>query len=219
MFGEWILVNNKLDSILKSINMRYLTILFIIGFIFSANAQMTGGGTGGGSTTKVAKGDNPNKISRLTIGLSQPIGKFKENNLTLPLSDAVGAKPGFYWAYEAGSFFSSTVDNPMKMGILFSVGNSINGKNWDWIPGATPSGTPFVLANFMLGVIGSYEINSDMQMEGVFQLGLNMGAGGYTEWSGTSGFGSSAYLDELGLGLGTGFGANFVYKKLIVTMS
>ena len=201
--------------------MRYLAIIFVIGFIYNANAQMTGGGQGQGGVetrgAKVARGSNPNKISRLTIGLSQPMGKFKENDLTKPLSDAVGAKPGIYWAYDAGSFFSPE-DSPSRFGILFSTGNSFNWTNWGpWIPGSTPTSSPFVLGNLMLGAIGSFKINEDMYVEGVFQLGLNLGAGAYTEWSGTSGFGSSAYLEELGLGVATGLGGNFVYKKLIVT--
>lgn len=189
------------------------TLLFLTMTLTSVHAQLTGGGQGNSSIAKV-KGSNPNKWSALHFGLSQPVGKFKENNLTKPFDQAVGAKPGFYFGAEGATYSSASSGNPFKIGFTWNTGLWINDVNWEkWVSGSTYfERTPFLTMDFKMGVIGTYEIAEDLNVDGFLRLGANFGIPGTGEWSNYS-FNS----EKFAVGFGTSLGTNIRYKKLFTT--
>lgn len=192
----------------------------VLGFIcllgsIKGFAQMTGGGQS--SNVQVKERAQKNGWTVLHLGLAQPIGKFKENNLTVPYTEAVGAKPGFYFAFDGASYFG-TNSSSFKLGLSWNTGMSINGVNWEtWVPGSTSfEGTPFLTTDFKLGLLGTIGISDDMMIDGFFRLGANLGVSGTGYWEGSS-F-EELYSESVGFGFGTIFGASFRYRKLFTTV-
>lgn len=198
---------------------KNLLLLIILSSSFNLLAQMTGGGTGKSSSSAPVKSKGA-KWGALIIGLSNPIGKFKENNLKVPFDQAVGAKPGFYIGYDANNYFTES-EMPFKMGLTTTVGLAVNQVNWEkWVSGTTSfEGTPFVIGDIKIGAIGTYKINEDMKADGFLRLGANYGIGGSGNWSTSSSFSSTEFTaDTPAVGFGTNFGGNFRYKRLLTTL-
>lgn len=209
MCGEWNLTNSLMKRLLTVSTILLAT--YVSGF-----SQMTGGGQT--SNVQVKQASQKNSWSVLHVGLSQPIGKFKENNLTVPFNEAVGAKPGFYFAFDGASYFGSASSNEFKLGFSWNTGLAINGVNWEsWVPGSTNfEGTPFLTTDLKLGIIGTYEITEEVKVDGFFRLGVNLGASGTGYWDGSSY--EELYSESVGLGFGTIFGASFRFRKLFTTL-
>lgn len=183
---------------------------------FSVFAQLTGGGSGQNNTQREA---NPNQWISYTFGLSNPMGQFKENNLTKPFNQAVGAKPGFYFDFDGNFYSRNSSENPFKLGFSFVTGFAMQSVNWEkWVSGTTSfSGTPFILGHVKIGMIGTFKITEDVKVDGFVRLGINYGAGGGGKWT-ASGSSTTFRSDNFTAGFGTNFGANIRYKKLIGTL-
>lgn len=197
--------------------MKMKLLISAIAFILVSNlaySQMTGGGQGGGTVAKKATAPG-NSWTALHIGLAQPIGKFKENNLTVGFADAVGAKPGFYFGIDGATYGANA--NPFKIGFSWTTGMWLNGVNWEkWVPGTTSfEGTPFLTLDLKLGIIGSYEVSSNLFIDGFFRVGANGGVSGTGDWSGSG----SEYLssDSFGIGFGTNLGVGLRYNRLFTS--
>lgn len=197
-----------------------LTNLFLMALLFPALGQMTGGGaTGGAPAAGKSSSGKGHKWSTLNFGFANPIGKFRQNDLTKPFYEAVGAKPGFYLAFDGNSYFKGTVDNPVKIGLSYTIGISVNGVNWEkWVPGTTEfESHPFVTADFKLGVIGTYDLNDDMSVDGFFRMGPLLGVAGGASWyNGNDSYNFST--EGPAIGFGAGFGGNFRFHSVMVTL-
>lgn len=197
-----------------------LAVVMILATSISSLAQMTGGGasTSASPATK-AKGSNPNKWSSLHFGLSQPMGKFRENNLTVPFTEAVGAKPGFYISYDFNSYLTPDAEL-VKIGLSGTVGMAFNGPNWEsWVQGEDVDFTPstFMTNDIKFGVMGTYEMNDDLKIDAFLRLGLNWGVGGGGEWMTASN--TVIFTGESpGAGFGLNAGVNVRYRQLLTTL-
>jgi hypothetical protein len=180
-------------------------------------SQMTGGGSGASAPKAKQEGGDPNKWTALHFGLSQPMGKFKQNSLNSPFNEAVGAKPGMYIAWDANKYFNTA--NPMKLGISYTLGVNWNGVNWEtWVPGTTEfTGSPFINSHFKVGPVATYELGNDMAVDAFFRLGLGLGVSGSGYWS-TNGSYQEFYTETPGVAFVTGLGANFRWQNLMATM-
>jgi hypothetical protein len=196
--------------------LKTLTFLFCFLLFFSgAYSQMTGGGQG--EKKVISKSSGPaNGWSTVHIGLAQPIGKFKENNLNVGFSEAVGAKPGFYFGADGASYGAANA-NPFKIGFSWTTGMWINGVNWEkWVAGTTSfEGTPFLTLDVKLGIVGSYEISNGLFIDGFFRAGINGGISGTGSWSGSGSEELSS--DTFAIGFGTNFGTSLRYNRLFTS--
>lgn len=178
---------------------RTLTLIVVTLLVFDTNAQSDA------------------QWRAVTVGLSNPAGKFYQNNLTIPIDQAVGAKPGFYLSYEGANYFTETSN--LKIGFSFMTSVAMNQVNWNqWVRGATSfSGSPFILGEIKLGLIGTYDLSDDMHIDCFARVGDNVGNGGGGTWESSS---SSVSFKpaKIGIGYGTNFGLNFRFKKYIATV-
>ncbi|GHM99218.1 hypothetical protein WSM22_07080 [Cytophagales bacterium WSM2-2] len=196
-----LLIQNRSASFLKK---SLIVSLFAI--IYStADAQFTDG----------------SQWRAITLGLSNPMGKFYQNNLTVPFDQAVGAKPGFYGSLEGANYFKES--KTLSVGVSFLVSLGSNPVNWNkWVSGASSyTGKPFLVGELKLGLIVTYQLSDEMKIDGFVRIGDNIGTGGSGEWVTSSGSstGTTTFSpSKLGLGYGTNMGANFRYKKYIATL-
>jgi hypothetical protein len=201
--------------------MRKFIIPSVVFFLLtcSVSAQMTGGGSVQNSSPAPAKTKaQSNRWSTLVFGLSNPIGKFKENDFTKPFEQAVGVMPGFYFGYDVNSYFGES-DNPVKAGFSFSTGVAVHSPNWEkWVSGSTSfDASPFVVGDIKMGVIVSGAISDVMKVDGFLRLGVNYGMGANGHWS-SEDQKTNFTTTDFGYGFGVNPGASFRYNRLLVTM-
>lgn len=157
------------------------------------------------------------KWSSLNAGLSNPTGDFYQNNFTLPFDKAVGAKPGFFLAYQGAGYFN---ESKFKFGYTYVATFATNSVNWDsWVTGATSfSGTGFKSIELKLGFIGTYSVSSDLEIDGFIRFGDNIVWGGSGTWT-VSTTTSTEYSpdDSFGIGYGGNYGVNARFRKFIGT--
>jgi hypothetical protein len=138
--------------------------------------------------------------------------------LTVPIDQAVGAKPGFYLSYEGANYFNESPN--FKLGFSFLTSVAMNQVNWgSWVKGATSfTGNPFIVGEIKLGIIGTYDLSDEMHIDAFARVGDNAGVGGGGTWESSTTFVTFKPTGKLGIGYGTNFGVNFRFKKYIATL-
>lgn len=194
----------------KSLPAILLAIMISVG----ANAQMTGGGSGNSTPKAAVAKSNGSKWGAVVIGLSAPMGKFGNNDGSLPLEEAVGAGSGVYIGYDAANYFSGTINNPVKIGFSSTFNLSINQVNWDSWGLGEGEYTPFILSGLKFGGIGSYEIIDALEADAFFRLGLNTSLGGMGYWFNNNYV--DFYTETPAFGFGTEFGFNVRYDNMVM---
>ncbi|MEQ8684589.1 MAG: hypothetical protein RIE86_04815 [Imperialibacter sp.] len=196
---------------------KNLLVFLITTFAFTgAHAQMTGGGSGSSSPKTAVVKPNNAKWGALVIGLSSPMGRFAANDGSLPFEEAVGATPGIYVGYDGVSYFSSTIEGPVKIGLTYGFNTSLNMVAWDsWGLGAGDY-TPFVFTGLNIGAMGSYEIIDGLEADAFLRLGVRASIGATGYWYDNAY--SSLDWNSPGIGFGTEFGFNVRYEFLLATL-
>ena len=152
----------------------------------------------------------------ITVGLANPTGAFYQNNLTLPFDKAVGAKPGWYTSFEGAFYFKES--GKLNLGLSYMVSLASNGTNWDkWVSGSTSyTGKAITSMELKVGLIATYLVSGDLQIDGFVRLGDNLAWGGSGKWTtsaGTTNFSATGF----GAGYGANLGVNARFHRLLGT--